>query len=75
VAIENDLGDIESLLAELKAIELWDAAYWRNRDPEIYETIAFVTRTRRRKEIIQQTVALRPSLRKRFFDDRDVPNS
>lgn len=52
----------ERLLTELKAIEQWNTAYWRNRDPDVYETTAFVNRSTRRREIIQQMVLVRRSL-------------
>jgi hypothetical protein len=60
---ESDLLDqAERLLTELKAIEEWNTTYWRNRDPDVYETTAFITRKRRRSEIIRQMVLVRRSL-------------
>lgn len=61
MALESDLGDIELLLAELKAIEVWDDGYWRNRNPNACETIAFMGRKKRRSQIIRQMVAMRRS--------------
>ena len=63
-ALESDVLDqakVGSLLAELIAIEVWDAAYWRNGHPEVYETMALMTRRKRRSEIIRQMVAARRS--------------
>src|SRR5205807_2230006 len=50
----------EGLVAELKAIEQWDAAYWRTPSPEAYETLAFVARGKRRCEILSQLLSLLP---------------
>jgi hypothetical protein len=44
----------ERLVAELRAIEHWNTNYWRNSDPETYETLAFVARRERRTEILSQ---------------------
>lgn len=57
----KDLGVTEGLVAELKAIEQWDAAYWRNPSPEEYETLAFVARGKRRCEILAQLLSIKPS--------------
>ena len=54
----------ERLLAELKAIEQWNTAYWRNSDPDVYETSAFLARESRRSEIILQIAVLPRSLLK-----------
>src|SRR5712692_1342151 len=48
----------EGLVAELKAIEQWDVAYWRNPSPEAYETLAFVARGKRRCEILSQLLSI-----------------
>lgn len=32
------IGKIEPLAAEPEAIEWWDAAYWRSKRPEVYES-------------------------------------
>jgi PilZ domain len=53
------------LVAELRAIEQWDAAYWRNPSPETYETVAFVARAKRRCEILSQLLSIIPRLHNR----------
>ena len=50
-----------ALVAELKAIEQWDAAYWRNPSPQTYETLAFVARSKRRCEILSQLLSVLPA--------------
>lgn len=51
--IKNPRGDgAERLLAELKAIEEWDIAYWRSHSPDVYERTAFIARRSRRSEIL-----------------------
>ena len=47
------------LLNELRAIHLWDDNYWRCRRPELYEKLAFLTRQKRRCEIIRQLASFR----------------
>jgi len=49
MALESDLDDIELLLAELKAIEVWDNAYWWNRSPNACENIALIGRKKAAK--------------------------
>ena len=56
------LSQVERLLGELRAIERWDADYWRNRHPEAYERLAFVARRKRRAEILSQLRTLIPPL-------------
>jgi hypothetical protein len=51
---EDVMGKIEPLVAELEAIKWWDAAYWRSKRPEIYETLALAARRKRRSEILIQ---------------------
>jgi hypothetical protein len=51
---EETIQKLETLAGELRAISHWDTAYWRSRRPEWYETIAFVSRQKRRGEIILQ---------------------
>jgi hypothetical protein len=48
------MGEIEPLVAELEAIEWWDAAYWRRKRPEVHETLALAARQERRSEILNQ---------------------
>jgi len=52
------IEQLEKLLIELRAIRHWDTEYRRNRFPECYETIAFVSRRERRSEIIRQLLKL-----------------
>src|SRR5712664_2989762 len=54
------VDEAQGLVAELKAIEQWDVAYWRNPCPKAYETLAFVARGQRRCEILSQLL-LAPS--------------
>jgi hypothetical protein len=51
---DEAIGELEKLVSELRAISYWDAEYWRQRCPERYETVAFVSRQKRRSEIIRQ---------------------
>jgi|GEM_PF-5227947 len=51
---EETIQKLETLAGELRAISHWDTAYWRSRRPEWYEIIAFVSRQKRRGEIIVQ---------------------
>ena len=44
---------VGNLSSELRASERWDAEYWREPHPEWYEKGAFVTRQKRRREIIR----------------------
>ena len=63
LVLEQDLLNLaERLLAELRAIEHWNIAYWRNRHPDVYETKAFQARQSRRGEIIGQIALIRRSL-------------
>ena len=50
------------LVEEMRAIEHWDADYWRNHHPEAYELLAFVARRKRHVEILSQLVILIPRL-------------
>jgi hypothetical protein len=59
---ETSCGDVEhvkELLAELKAIELWDTGYWRSRRHEAWETVAMIHRRKRRAEILSQLPTFR----------------
>jgi hypothetical protein len=47
-AIEN----IEKLVSELRAISHWDSEYLQRDCPERYETVAYVSRQKRRREIL-----------------------
>jgi hypothetical protein len=48
------IGRIEPLAAESEAIEWWNAAYWRSKRPEVYETLALAARQKRPSEILDQ---------------------
>lgn len=48
---------LERLASELRAISHWDTQYWRKRRPERYETFAFVSRQKRRSEIIRDLLS------------------
>lgn len=52
---------VERLLSELRAIERWDTEYWRKSRPEWHEKGAFVSRQKRRGEIIRQLLCATPS--------------
>lgn len=54
VASKEVMGKIELLVAELEAIEWWDAVYWRSKRPEVYETLALAARQKRRSEVLDQ---------------------
>jgi hypothetical protein len=54
----GQLDRVRSLLAELKAIELWDAVHWFNNQPEPWETISVLNRRKRRAEILSELRAL-----------------
>jgi hypothetical protein len=58
----NLLDRNELLAAELKAIEHWDAEYWRKAWPDTYETLAYMARRERRAEILSQLRILMPQL-------------
>jgi hypothetical protein len=49
---------IETLLAELKAIAFWNRAYWECRHRGLSETVALVSRYRRRIEILSELVTI-----------------
>ena len=63
VLASKALDNAEGLVAELKAIEQWDAAYWRNPRPEEYETLAYVARGKRRCEILSRLLSTKSSYR------------
>lgn len=51
---DETIKPVEPLLSELRAIERWDTEYWRKPRPEWHEKGAFVSRQKRRGEIIRQ---------------------
>jgi hypothetical protein len=61
---QNDDGwdRVECLVAELRAIEHWNAEYWRKGNPETYEMLALVARRQRRAEILSQLLTLLASV-------------
>lgn len=56
------LEKIESLVAELKLIERWDAAHWEAASRDLGEIMAFQHRRMRRSEILSQLVTLLSTL-------------
>ena len=56
------LNQIERLVEELRAVEQWDADYWRKGGPEAFEVLAFAARRKRRSEILSQLLKLVPRL-------------
>jgi hypothetical protein len=53
------IEQVEKLVSELRAISHWDAECQRRRCLEWYETVAYVSRQKRRSEIIRQLYKLR----------------
>jgi hypothetical protein len=53
---------VEGPVEELRAIDRWDANYWRKPHPEAYEMLASVARRKRRAEILSQLVTFIPPL-------------
>ena len=51
---DETIEELDRLVSELRAIGFWDTAYRRNLSPEFYETVAFATRQKRRREILRQ---------------------
>jgi len=56
---DGAIEQVEKLVSELRAISHWDAECQRHRCLEWYETIAYVSRQKRRSEIIRQLYKLR----------------
>jgi hypothetical protein len=54
----DELDRAERLVEELKPIQKWDAAYWRNGYTEVHEKIAFRARRERHSEILAQLPSL-----------------
>jgi hypothetical protein len=57
------MSPFETLKAELVALDLWDTWYWRSKNPERAETIAYLQRRTRRAEIIEEIVRVKASSR------------
>lgn len=58
IVSDGTIEQLGKLVSELRAISLWDAKYQRRRCPDWYETVAYVSRQKRRAEILDQLVAL-----------------
>lgn len=54
----DQMEHVQSLLAELRAIRVWDKGYQNNRHHEWWETPAMVSRFRRRAEILQELLTI-----------------
>jgi hypothetical protein len=57
IQIELTNEQREALLNELRAIDHWDAKYEIHRRPKWDDTVAYVSRQRRRGEILRQLIA------------------
>jgi hypothetical protein len=57
------------LVAELKAIEVWNSAYWRKPHPDFWDEMAYEARCERRAEILSQLVDL-----KRNGEEENIQN-
>jgi hypothetical protein len=55
------MSRLETLKAELVALDLWDTWYWRSKNPERSETIAHLQRQTRRAEIIEELMCVKAS--------------
>jgi hypothetical protein len=54
----DELDRVERLVEELKPIQNWDAAYWRNSYTEVHKKIAFLARRERCSEILPHLSSL-----------------
>jgi len=52
------IGEVEDLLSELRAIRYWDTEFCRRSSPAWYETAAFISRQKRRREIIRKLLTV-----------------
>lgn len=59
---DDGLDNVELLVAELRAIERWDADYWRDARPQAYEILAYTRRRETRAEILSELLSLIPRL-------------
>jgi hypothetical protein len=50
----SQIEHIRNLLAEQRAITFWDNKYWKSQDHEVWETVALISRFRRRAEILAE---------------------
>lgn len=55
----------EALLNELQAIDYWDAKYEKQFNPEEHDTVAYISRERRRGEIIRELSCLSQNKRRK----------
>jgi hypothetical protein len=51
---DGTVEQVERLVSELRAINHWDTEYRKRHRPERYETVAFASRQKRRKQIMLQ---------------------
>jgi hypothetical protein len=58
LSANGELDRAERPVEELKPIQKWDAAYWRNSYTEVHEKVAFPARRERRSEILPQLSSL-----------------
>jgi hypothetical protein len=62
IVSDGALERLEELVSELRAISYWDAEYKRHRCPEWYETVAYVSRQKRRSDIIRQLYKIKTKI-------------
>jgi hypothetical protein len=54
ILTDDTANKIQILVNELLAITHWDGAFWRCQSPHNYEIVAYVSRQKRRAEIIRE---------------------
>ena len=54
VLSDGTIKQVEKLVSELGAISHWDTEYRKRHIPERYETVAFLSRQKRRTQIMLQ---------------------
>jgi hypothetical protein len=64
LAESERIAEAQNLLAELKAIELWDTCYWRGHRHEDGEMIALINRRERRSQILNHLLTIIKKLEK-----------
>jgi hypothetical protein len=52
------IGEVEDLLSELRAIRYWDTEFCRRSSPDWSDSAAFVSRQKRRREIIRKLLTV-----------------
>jgi hypothetical protein len=55
---DDRLDRAGTLIKELRAIEHWDSDYWWNTDPDTYERDSYMSRQRRRNEILTELLTV-----------------